>query len=73
MGETIELTDSPYDCLKDADALVLCTEWEVFRSPDWGRVKALMKSPVVFFDGRNIYEPAKLRALGFVYYGIGRV
>jgi len=41
-----------------ADALVLCTEWEVFRSSDWERVKALMRSPVVF-DGRNIFDPSK--------------
>jgi UDPglucose 6-dehydrogenase len=71
LGKAIELANSPYECLQEADALVLATEWEVFRSPDWERVKALMKSPVIF-DGRNIYNPDKLRALGFVYYGVGR-
>jgi UDPglucose 6-dehydrogenase len=54
-----------------ADALVLATEWNEFRAPDWTRVKRLLKRPAVF-DGRNIYDPKKLRALGFQYWGIGR-
>ena len=67
----IALATSPYDALKGADGLVLVTEWNEFRSPDWDKVKSLLKTPVVF-DGRNIYEPSRLRELGFAYYGIGR-
>jgi UDPglucose 6-dehydrogenase len=47
------------------------TEWNEFRRPDFDRMKALMKQAVVF-DGRNIYDPARLRDLGFTYYGMGR-
>jgi len=60
-----------YDALEDTSALVLCTEWNEFRSPDWGRVKGLLREPVLF-DGRNIWDPVKLKALGFEYHGIGR-
>ena len=62
---------TPYDALKDADALFVVTEWNEFRHPDMPRVKSLLKSPVLF-DGRNIYDPARMREQGFTYYGIGR-
>ena len=71
LGARISYAPSAYDALNGADALVLATEWNEFRSPDWDRVKGLMRSPVVF-DGRNIYRPEQLRELGFTYYGIGR-
>ena len=54
-----------------ADALRLVTEWNEFREPDFATDAKLMKQPVVF-DGRNIYSPAQMRALGFTYFSIGR-
>jgi UDPglucose 6-dehydrogenase len=63
--------DSPYEALTDADAMILCTEWKPFRSPDFERMKSLMKAPVIF-DGRNQYEPENLKELGFHYTCIGR-
>lgn len=60
-----------YEACEGADALVLVTEWNEFREPDFEKVKKLLREPVVF-DGRNIYNPEMLRTLGFTYYGIGR-
>ena len=60
-----------YQATEDADVLVLCTEWNAFKSFDTHRVKGLMKSPLMF-DGRNQFEPEYLRSEGFEYYGIGR-
>jgi UDPglucose 6-dehydrogenase len=60
-----------YDALRGADALLLLTEWNVFREPDFKKMKRLLKEPVVF-DGRNIYSPGQLRDLGFTYTSIGR-
>jgi UDPglucose 6-dehydrogenase len=60
-----------YDALEGADALAILTEWHEFRRPDYGRIKELLREPVVF-DGRNIWDPKELRDLGFTYYGIGR-
>jgi len=71
-GNRIFYYNDYYEPLDGADALVLVTEWPEFRNPDFERMKGLMKSPVLF-DGRNIYNPAKLRKMGFVYYGIGRL
>jgi len=70
-GDRIDYATKNYECLQDADALVVVTEWEEFRRPNWEMIKSRMRSRVVF-DGRNIYDPAKLRSLGFIYYGIGR-
>lgn len=71
LGDRIRFEDANYDCAKGADALVLVTEWHQYRRPDFARLKALLKTPVVF-DGRNVWSPAELRAQGFTYYGIGR-
>jgi UDPglucose 6-dehydrogenase len=60
-----------YEACDGADALVLVTEWNEFREPDFDRVKKLLRRPVVF-DGRNIYNPETLKELGFAYYGVGR-
>jgi len=60
-----------YDALDGADALLIATEWKVFRAPDFDRVKALLKTPLII-DGRNLYTPADVRGLGFEYSGIGR-
>jgi len=65
------LCDKPEATLQDADALIIATEWRVFRSPNFALVKNLLKSPVIF-DGRNIYEPQRMKKLGFTYYAIGR-
>lgn len=70
-GNKITLCDDSYEALKGADALILITEWGEFRTPDFERVKKLLKSPVIF-DGRNIYSKEKLKSLGFTYFGIGR-
>ena len=63
--------DDPYQALADADALIVVTEWRVLRAADPARIKAAMRGDVVI-DGRNIYDPAAIRAAGLVYYGIGR-
>jgi len=60
-----------YEALKGADALLLITEWNQFRYPDFPAIKELLKEPVIF-DGRNQYDPQEMRELGFTYYGIGR-
>ncbi len=70
-GSRIGYASTAYDALTGADALVIVTEWSEFRRPDFARMKRLMRTPVVF-DGRNIYNPAAMRALGFTYYSIGR-
>lgn len=65
------LCNSPEEAVEGTDGLIVVTEWQLYRSPDFQRMRTLMKSPVVF-DGRNIYEPATLRREGFDYYSIGR-
>ena len=72
-GERADLTlcESPMAALEDADALLIVTEWQAFRSPDFATIKSLLKHPVIF-DGRNLYEPQTMRALGFEYFPIGR-
>jgi UDPglucose 6-dehydrogenase len=70
-GNKITLTDKSYDALKGADGLVIATEWNEFREPDFKRMRTLMKTPVIF-DGRNIYSPEQMKALGFAYYSVGR-
>lgn len=72
LGKSVKLCDTNYDAVKGADALVLLTEWNEFRRPDFERIKSLLREPVVF-DGRNIYDPKVMREKGFTYYGIGRV
>jgi len=66
------LADSPMDALNGADALLIVTEWKVFRSPNFDTMKALLKAPLVF-DGRNLYEPQAMRDMGFDYLPIGRL
>lgn len=63
--------ESMQSVLKDADALVIVTEWKAFRSPDFALLKQELKDPIIF-DGRNLYEPEDMRSVGFEYYGIGR-
>jgi UDPglucose 6-dehydrogenase len=70
-GSRITFCDKSYDALNGADALAVVTEWNEFREPDFAKMRSLMKAPVVF-DGRNIYSPEQMRALGFTYFSIGR-
>ena len=70
-GERVRFAEVPYEALEGADALFVVTEWNEFRHPDFERMKGLMKAPVIF-DGRNVYDPARMRELGFTYHGIGR-
>jgi UDPglucose 6-dehydrogenase len=69
--DDLVLCQGAYDALEGADVLVLLTEWKAFRSPDFARVKALLKTPALF-DGRNLYDPATVEEAGIAYYGIGR-
>ena len=67
----LTVVDDPYDALNGADALALVTEWKLYRQPDFERIQQRLKTPVIV-DGRNQYNPEKLRSLGFTYHGIGR-
>ncbi len=70
-GDRISYAESHYKALRGADALILVTEWHLFRNPDFEKVKSLLRQPVIF-DGRNQYNPRELKQLGFRYFGIGR-
>lgn len=70
-GRTVHYARDAYDAAKGADALLIVTEWNEFRDPDFGRIRKLLKAPVIF-DGRNLYDPAQVRELGFTYTSIGR-
>jgi UDPglucose 6-dehydrogenase len=70
-GSAIQFADKSYDALKGADALAIVTEWNEFREPDFGRIRKLMRNPVIF-DGRNLYNPEQIRGFGFTYYSMGR-
>jgi UDPglucose 6-dehydrogenase len=67
----LSFADTQDDALKNADALIIVTEWTEFRSPDFSLIKSSLKSPMIF-DGRNLYDPKAIRALGFEYFPIGR-
>ncbi|MFN7956223.1 MAG: UDP-glucose/GDP-mannose dehydrogenase family protein [bacterium] len=70
-GDRVSFCDTNYAALEGADALVIVTEWNEFRRPDFERVRALLKQPVIF-DGRNLYNKEEMQALGFSYHSIGR-
>jgi UDPglucose 6-dehydrogenase len=67
----LRLCEDAYEALVDADALLVVTEWKAFRSPDLTGMLGRMRTPVVF-DGRNVFDPARMRSAGFEYFGIGR-
>lgn len=69
-GSRIKLEKNCYDCLAGASALIIATNWNEFKSPDFERIKSLMRNPVIF-DGRNLFNRSTLERMGFVYYGIG--
>jgi len=71
LGNKIDYTTDPYEAVIDVDAMALMTEWAEFHLPDFNRMADVMKGKVIF-DGRNIYDPAEIKKLGFKYFGIGR-
>jgi UDPglucose 6-dehydrogenase len=71
LGDRVQLEELHHKCAEGADALALVTEWHEFRRPNLQKLKAMMKTPVVF-DGRNVWDPDEMRAAGFTYYGMGR-
>jgi len=71
LGNKIFYSENQYEALKDADALIIATEWQLFRTPDFEKMKSLMKGKIIF-DGRNLYEPAVMKEKGFYYDSIGR-
>ncbi len=71
LGNQIEYAASMYKALDEAEALVICTEWSIFRTPDFDKIISKLKNPVIF-DGRNLYDVLDMKELGFVYYSIGR-
>ncbi|MCP4295696.1 MAG: UDP-glucose/GDP-mannose dehydrogenase family protein [Proteobacteria bacterium] len=70
-GDKIVYQENYYDVLPDVDGLLILTEWNDYRRPDFERIKQLMKSPLIF-DGRNLYDPRKMKERGFEYHSIGR-
>ena len=70
-GDRLSYAKNPYQALEKADGLIICTEWSVFRSPDFSVMFKSMNQPVIF-DGRNIFQPEEVRAQGFDYFSIGR-
>jgi UDPglucose 6-dehydrogenase len=60
-----------YTAVAGADVLIICTEWDEFRTPDFAKVRSLMASPVIF-DGRNMYRPCEVAKAGFTYHSVGR-
>jgi UDPglucose 6-dehydrogenase len=71
LDSRIEFAENGYDAIDGADALVVVTDWNEYRHPDFARMRRLLRTPVVV-DGRNLYDARKMRALGFTYDSIGR-
>lgn len=71
IGAKLALMATKEAALINADALVVCTDWQVFKSPDFALIKDALRQPIIF-DGRNLFDPKKMRNSGFTYYGIGR-
>ena len=71
LNDTVGYAETNYDALTNADALVVVTDWNEYRHPDFARVKEMLKRPLII-DGRNLYDPAKMQELGFSYYSMGR-
>tara|TARA_B110000459_G_scaffold53596_1_gene59764 strand:- start:7485 stop:8801 length:1317 start_codon:yes stop_codon:yes gene_type:complete len=72
IGDKIEYAKDQYSCIEAADALLIATEWSVFRTPDFDKMKSLLKQPIIF-DGRNLYGIEQMEGLGFYYNSMGRV
>jgi len=70
-GDRITFCETPYDCLQNADALIVATEWNEFRTPDFDKILSSLKEPVIF-DGRNVFDVTAMEKKGFHYESIGR-
>lgn len=70
-GDRIEYSANHYEILQGADALAIVTEWSEYRNPDFAKIRSSLRSPLIF-DGRNLYEPGRMKDAGFEYYPIGR-
>ena len=71
LGDKIDFANDHYEVLKDADCLLIVTEWSVFRTPEFEKIKSSLKKPLIF-DGRNLYEPRSMKEEGIEYHSIGR-
>ncbi len=71
MGDKIEYSENQYDALKGADALIIATEWNEFRTPNFLKIVTNLKSKVIF-DGRNLFDISAIKELGFYYESVGR-
>jgi UDPglucose 6-dehydrogenase len=71
IGDVIAYADNQYEALKDADALIIATEWNEFRTPDFAKIAAMLKNKAIF-DGRNLFDLTALEDLGFHYESVGR-
>ncbi|MBS1763969.1 MAG: UDP-glucose/GDP-mannose dehydrogenase family protein [Bacteroidetes bacterium] len=71
LGDKIEFATDEYDAINNADALLIATEWSLFRTPDFARIDKLLKNKIIF-DGRNLYDPVKMKEMGYYYSSIGR-
>lgn len=71
LNDSVCYAESEYTALENSDALIIVTEWNEFRNPDFEQIKSLLKQPVIF-DGRNIFSPEKMKEDGFIYYSVGR-
>lgn len=70
-NDKLQYSKNPYECVDDVDALIINTEWNAFKNPDFPKMKSKMREPIIF-DGRNLYSPDELDNLGFEYFCIGR-
>ena len=71
LGDRIDFADNQYRAIEGADALLICTEWQVFRTPDFEQMKQALNNPIIF-DGRNLYDVEDMRTSGWEYTSIGR-
>jgi UDPglucose 6-dehydrogenase len=71
LGSKIQFCDSPYEAASEADAIFIATEWPEFRTPDFEKLSSILKNKVIF-DGRNLYDLAAMKELGYTYFSIGR-
>jgi len=71
VGDKISYAEDEYQALNNADALIICTEWSIFRNPDFSRIKVEMKGNAIF-DGRNLFDLEDMESKGFCYFSIGR-
>jgi UDPglucose 6-dehydrogenase len=71
LGDKVEYVSSKEEALKGADALVIVTDWDEFKTPNWNEVKSSLKNPIII-DGRNMFDPKEMKDLGFTYKSVGR-